>query len=79
MNWKVFSLIYTHKTFNRDSVYTPMYTTCTCALIAREKPKTTCIPLRLFETFNTGFMAKAGRLPLKTEAPFKICATRKLV
>ena len=86
MNYKVLSLIYTHKTFSRDSFYTCMYTTCTCALTAREKTKTICIPLRLVETFNIGFMAKAGRLPLKIEAPFKICglswancATRKLV
>ena len=86
MNCKVLSLIYTHKTFNRDRFYTRMYITSTCALIARQKTKTMCIPLRLVETFNIGFMAKAGRLPLKIEAPLKICglswadcATRKLV
>ena len=73
MNCKVLSLIYTHTTFNRESFYTRMYTTCTCALIAREKTKTMCIPLRLVELFNTGFMVKAGHLPLKIEAPFKIC------
>ena len=74
MNCKVLSLIYTHKTFNRDRFYTRMCTTCTCALIAREKTKTMCISLRLVETFNIGFMAKAGRLSLKIKAHLKYVA-----
>ena len=58
----------------------------TRAQIARGKTKTMRIPLRLVETFNIGFMAKAGRLPLKIQTSFKICglswdncATRKLI